>query len=598
MSTVHEQILSVLEGLNPQEQAQVRAKLGRILTHRTAIASYPSPAHLAQLTRPTFLQTPMLDKLDEVLMKAESGEARRIIINTPPQEGKTSRLQDACAWMLLRNPKLRIGFASYEQSIAAQSSMEIRRIIETHGSGYRGQSRATDHVDVLGLALDPDHAQQSNWRLADVPGRRTAAPGGVIAVGVGSSLTGRPVDVLVIDDPIKDAKQADSKVYRKAVIDWYRSVALTRLPPKSIVIIVQTRWHEEDLTGWVCKQDKLRAVPEFVHVNIPAQAKENDILGREPGEYLLSARGRTEKDWEGTKTDVGSRWWNAMYQGDPSPPEGGTFKREYFSKHRVPEAPALRVILTMVDPADNTGDGDEAGIVTGGVDDQGHIYMLEDVSGFFTVAGWIRAAIFAMLRNKSHRIVYEQSLSGLRRHIALEWKTIRKQVREIIKAQSMFSALLDTDWSVVNPVAFAEALKALLDEDDSSEDITLLTQRLRDLWPYVAQIWALPEGGPPIKSIRAEGTKTYRATMASVPYENGIVHHVGDSGKFSEMEHEMATWLEGQDSPNRMDTGVHLVDQLGKLNKLSKVQSAPPGNQMPKRQQAIPQIMRSTRYNR
>lgn len=598
MSDVHEQILKVLDKLNPQEQAQVRARLSRILTHRKAIASYPTPAHLAQLTRPTFLQTPMLDKLDEVLMRAESGEVRRIVVNTPPQEGKTSRLQDACAWMLLRNPKLRIGFASYEQSIAAQSSMEIRRIIETHGSGYRGQARSADNIDVLGLTLDPDHAQQSSWRLADVPGRKNQTPGGVIAVGVGSSLTGRPVDVLVIDDPIKDAKQADSKVYRKAVVDWYRSVALTRLPPSSIVIIVQTRWHEEDLTGWVLKEDKLLAVPKFAHVNIMAQATEGDILGRAPGEYLLSARGRTEEDWEDTKTAVGSRWWNAMYQGNPAPPEGGTFKRAYFDKNRVAEAPSLRVILTMVDPADNTGDGDEAGIITGGIGEDGHIYFLEDNSGHFTVAGWIRAAIFAMLRNRAHRIVYEQSLSSLRRHIAMEWKVIRRQVREIIKAQSMFSSMLETDWTEINPVVFTEVLKTLCDEDDDQADISLLSERLRDLWPYVPQIWALPEGGPPVKSIRAEGSKQHRADMASVPYEGGLVHHVGDSGKFSEYEHEMATWLEGQDSPNRMDTGVHLVDQLGKINKASRVEKTPAGNQMPRRQQPIPQIMRSTRYGR
>lgn len=589
-------IEEVIASLPPHEQAQLRAKLVRVITNRKAVQRFPTPGHLSKFCRPDFVQTPMLDKLDEALMMAERGEAQRIIINTPPQEGKTSRLQDACGWMLIRDPTRRIAFASYEQSIAAQSALEIRRMIEQHGGGYRGQAQHLDHEDALGLLLDPDRAKQTNWSLADVPGRKNARPGSVVAVGVGSSLTGRPVDVMVIDDPIKDAKQADSPVTRRNVIDWYQSVVLTRLPPRSIVIVVQTRWHEGDLSGWLLDQDKKAAFPEWLHVNIPAQAGENDLLGRQPGEYLASARRRSAADWEAKKTAVGTRWWFAMYQGVPSAPEGGTFKREWFEKYRVAEAPPLRSVITLVDPADNTGAGDEAGVVTGGLDANGEIYILEDNSGSYTVAEWVRVALYAMLRHGSGKLVYEQSLSGLRRSIKAEWKRIRQQARELARAQKEWSSFDAKDWPAdPNALAIRDAHAVLADEDDTKDEQAVLIAQLIALWPHVPAVLRLPETGPPVKTIRARGSKSLRAELVSPHFEGGRVHHVG---QMPTMEHQMCTWLPSQDSPDRMDAEVHLVDELAAAATAATVQRPPAGNQLPAKARPMPQIMRTTRYMR
>lgn len=598
MSPLAEKIQEVLERLPPHEQALVRERLARFITQRKAISRFPTPGHLSQFHRAGFVQTPMLDKLDEAIMMAERGEATRIIVNTPPQEGKTSRLQDGCAWMLMRDPTRRIGFASYEQSIAGQSSVAIRQLLETHGSGYRGQVQQIGHEDVLGLMLDPDRAQQTNWSLADVPGRKGARPGGVVAVGIGSALTGRPLDIIVIDDPIKDAKQADSETWRKAVKDWYRSVVLTRLPPRSVVIVVQTRWHDDDLTGWLLKEDAKEKFPQWLHVNIPAQAGEDDALGRKPGEYLLSARGRTAQDWEATRKAVGTRWWFALYQGEPGDPEGGTFKREWFAKCRVPEAPPLRYVMTVIDPADNTGDGDEAGIITGGVDANGEIYILEDNSGHYTVAGWWRAALFAMLRYGAGRIGYEQSLSGLARATKSEWKKIRKQALALARAQKDWSTFDDETWpEKVNLLAMADAEQALASPDDDDEETFERAQQLRELWPHVPAILRLPQLGPPVKRIKAQGSKSLRAELVSPLYENGTVHHVGHLDR---LEHQMTSWLPSQDSPDRMDANVHLINELSAVATAATVQAAkqPDGQPPTDRRQVgqVPQIMRSTRY--
>lgn len=601
--TATDAIRDILDGLTPDERERLQPRLQRLLIHRAAIQRFPTPGHLGQLFRPGWVQTPMLDAIDDALMQAEAGIQTRWVINTPPQEGKSSRLQDAGAWFLMRRPWLRIAYASYEQGIAAQSGLAIRQLIETHGSGYQGQAPNPDREDVLGLLLDPNRAMQTSWSLADVPGRKGMRPGGVLSVGIGSAFTGRPVDVLIVDDPLKDAKAADSVVIRRSVMDWFQSVATTRLGSNAIVIIVQTRWHEDDLSGWVLAEDSARTHPQYRHLNIPAQAEaadehgkcgcrdcagQPDILGRAPGEYLLSARGRSVADWQEKKTAVGSRWWFALYQGRPAPPEGGIFQRAWFDRNRVPVAPELLYVITMVDPADNQGDGDEAGIITGGIDANGDIYILSDDSGHYTVARWVRVAIFAMIRTQSARLAYERSLSGLDRSITAEWKRIRKQARTLAE----HGPDLD-DWPTAPDAVVLDAGRdALADAEDTDVERAGLWRELEELWPYVPRVMHMPAAGPSVKKIKAEGTKSYRASMASPSYEQNRVHHVG---AFVKLEHQMTTWLPTQDSPDRMDAAVHLIMELGKSGGGSEIRSAPADHRLPARQQRIPAILRSTR---
>lgn len=581
-------VARVLAGLNDEERAAAERRLGRVLTHRTAQQRFPTPGHLDQFARPENIQTPMLDLLDGAIVRAFAGEAPRWLFNCPPQEGKTTRLQAAAAWMLLHDPRLRIGFASYEQGIAAQSGLAVRQMIETHGSGYRGQRADPDHVDSLGLLLDPDRAMQTSWTLADVPGRKGVRPGGVISVGVGSALTGRPLDVLIVDDPLKDARAADSLVHRENVKNWFQSVASTRLAGRSIVIVIQTRWHEDDLTGWLLKEDALRSAPQYRHLNIAAQAEADDPLGREPGEWLTSARERSAEEWQRKREDVGTRWWFALYQGDPSPPEGGIFHRAWFDKHRVAELPRLVHKAVYVDPADNDGDGDEAGIVVSGVDATGNVYLLEDASDHYTVGGWVRAALFAMLRWDASRLAYEQSLSGLRRAIRTEWRIIRRDALAL-------RAALPGDWPRgPDPEALSAALEARLDADHTDDERTDARTRLSALWPYVPAVLNLPETGPPVRRLPARGSKTVRAELVSPLFENGrarIYRHL------PELERQMRTWRATQDSPDRMDAAVHAVDDMS-ANGASGTVHRPTGGNLATRSTAMPQIMRSTRRGR
>lgn len=172
--------------------------------------------------------------------------------------------------------------------------------------------------------------------------------GGVYCTGIGGALTGRPADVMVIDDPHKGRKEADSQTYRDAAWDWWTESARTRLGPNAPVVLIMTRWHQDDLAGRLLRYDE----DSWTVINIPARANHRpeqgqaDPLGREPGDYLESTRGRHQMrapgtcpkhpgvgccEWQDIEHDVGSRAWNALYQGEPSPPEGSIFRRSWFT---------------------------------------------------------------------------------------------------------------------------------------------------------------------------------------------------------------------------------------------------------------------------
>jgi predicted phage terminase large subunit-like protein len=280
--------------------------------------AYRTPGELAQALDPSTRQTPALDLIDANLLDVAEGRCERLIICMPPQEGKSERVSRRTPlWLLARNPDLRIALASYEHGVARRWGRAIRNDIAEHPE--------------LGLTVRHDTSAAHEWQLE---GHR----GGMYCVGIGGALTGRPVDVLLIDDPIKDRKQADSQLYRDTVWDWWTNVARTRLAPGAPVVLILTRWHDDDLAG------RLLAEPDSAWrlLNIPARADhkpelgQTDPLGRTPGEWMLSARGRTVAQWEQIRVEVGSRAFSALYQGRASPDVGNVWQRPWWRRYRTP----------------------------------------------------------------------------------------------------------------------------------------------------------------------------------------------------------------------------------------------------------------------
>lgn len=281
--------------------------------------SWKTPGTLAKRLNPDTVQTPALDAIDAALMELIDTPDGRLIINLPPQEGKSTRTaKDFVAWVLKHRPWLRVVTGSYAQGLASRNGRYVRNMIR-------------DNPD-LGVTIAKDNGAASEWEIA---GR----DGGMLAVGRGAGVTGRRADLLVIDDPLKDRAEADSETIRQACWDWWIDSLSTRLSPGAPVVLIQTRWHEDDLAGRL-----LSAADGHLWkvLNIPAQADhdpekgETDPLGRKPGEYLESARGRTPEQWEAIKVRVGTRTWNALYQGRPTSPGGTIFKRAWWRRYEQP----------------------------------------------------------------------------------------------------------------------------------------------------------------------------------------------------------------------------------------------------------------------
>lgn len=280
---------------------------------------WDTPGAMATALDRATIQTPALELIDDRLAKVAAGDIERLIINMPPQEGKSERTSRRFPlWLLHRNPNLRIGIVSYGHSVAQRFGRRIRDDLKNHPE--------------LGLRLSDSSQRQDEFELL---GYR----GGLVCVGIQGSLTSRPIDVLIIDDPYKDAKQADSKAWKQTVENFWREVALPRLAPGAPVVLIQTRWREDDMAGWLSSE----FADEWEVLNIPARADhdpskgETDVLGREPGEFMISARGRSDSDWEKKIREVGSRSWNALYQGRPSPSDGTIFKRDQWRWYDQPQ---------------------------------------------------------------------------------------------------------------------------------------------------------------------------------------------------------------------------------------------------------------------
>ena len=224
----------------------------------------------------------------------------------------------APAWYLGNHPDHQWVQASYAANLA-----------ETHSRYSREIVSSADYDVLYGLRPSTRTNSVADWTLQ---GHR----GGVRAVGVGGGLTGRRADVLVIDDPIANLVAAYSENTRETVWGWWRSVARTRLHPHSVVILVMTRWHYDDLAGRLLAEDKRTGRNRWRVVRIPARADEpTDPLGRAEGAVVWPERFRrpadAERFYDDLREDVGPVEWAAMYQQRPTLGEGAMFKGEYWS---------------------------------------------------------------------------------------------------------------------------------------------------------------------------------------------------------------------------------------------------------------------------
>lgn len=248
------------------------------------------------------------------------GKIKNLMVFMPPQHGKSEIISRMFpAWALGRNPELKIAGCSYSIDLASQFSRSIQRSIDSpeyqsifpetylNGSNVR--------TDTKGYLRNVD--------IFETVGHR----GFYKAVGVGGGLTGTPVDIAIIDDPVKDAIEAQSPTYRERVWDWYNTVLTTRLHNDSRQLFIMTRWHEDDLAGRL-----LKAEPGAWHViTIPAICEvdnDNGLSKRKVGDALWPWKHSLKKLL--TQKQRAPREFNALYQQRPTVEGGNIVKRDWF----------------------------------------------------------------------------------------------------------------------------------------------------------------------------------------------------------------------------------------------------------------------------
>lgn len=234
----------------------------------------------------------LASKLEDV----EAGRIKRLAVLMAPRHGKSKLSSELFpSWYLGRNPNRRVLSLSYGQDLADVFGRAVRNYLRnpTFAALFPGCQ----------IASDSNSIKRFN----------TLAGGGYVTIGVGGATTGRGADLLVLDDLIKDREQADSSVYRENLIDWYRSVARTRLQPNGSIVLVQTRWGTQDFVAWLLSET---AHENWEVISLPAIALENDPLGRQPGEALWD-EAYPLPVLEETRATLGSRDWNALYQQCP-----------------------------------------------------------------------------------------------------------------------------------------------------------------------------------------------------------------------------------------------------------------------------------------
>ena len=289
------------------------------------------------------------------LEAVERGEIKRLMIFMPPRHGKSMLASEFFpAWYLGRNPEHYVIAATYSQELADDFGRKVRGQIAdpSFGAIFPGVKLAADSQSVKRF-----HVEGGGQEVA------TAQRGAYYAVGVGGPLTGRGAHLLLIDDPVKNREEADSELVRRRIKDWYTSTAYTRLMPGARIVIIQTRWHEDDLSGWLLEDHKHEG---WEVLSLPALSDDGQALW--PEHY-------SAKNLERIKLAVGPRDWSALYQQRPAPESGDYFRREWFKYYD--NAPQHLQIYGASDYAITNKGGDFTVHGVFGVDRERGIYLLD-----------------------------------------------------------------------------------------------------------------------------------------------------------------------------------------------------------------------------
>lgn len=330
--------------ISRQEAAQTllqRRSIRRSLTDWCRYAGFEPARHHRLL----------IDKLEAITR----GDIDRLAVFMPPGAAKSTYASILFApWYFGNYPNHCIIAASHTAELAEKWGRRVRNLVNEHSL-------------VLGVNLASDSQAAGRWE--------TGTGGEYFAAGVGGAIAGRRADLVVIDDPVRSREDADSELIRDKTWDWYKSDLYTRLKPGGRIVLIQTRWHEDDLAGRLLA-DMATGSDQWDVISLPAVAEANDPLGRRPGEALWP-EWENNDELERKRRTVGPRDWTALYQQRPAPEEGDYFKAEWLRPYdKTPARETIR-IYGGSDYAVTADGGDYTVHAVVGLDPEGRMYLLD-----------------------------------------------------------------------------------------------------------------------------------------------------------------------------------------------------------------------------
>lgn len=332
-----------------------------------------SVAAYARLLWPAFQRPKHIEFLTKVLHAVECGKKDRVIVTMPPRHGKSNLCsQFFPAWYLGRHPDHYVITSSYAQTLADDFGRKVRNLLADpmHSTVFPGSQLSEDSASVQRFA--------------------TTKGGQYYAVGRGGSITGRGGNLIVIDDPIKDREEANSERIRGLLHDWFTSVVYTRLMPAGKMLVIQTRWHEDDLAGWLLREHMDDGWELF---NMPAIA-EKDEGWRGEGDALWPDRypvridpGEKGTSLERIRKAIGSTDFTSLYQQRVGAADGEIFLSRWFDSSQYEKTSAREMTkYILVDPANSKRKkSDYTAMIVIGLSTDRNVYVLDMIRDRFSL---------------------------------------------------------------------------------------------------------------------------------------------------------------------------------------------------------------------
>ena len=345
------------------------------------------PDHPDSVDHTLYEETPVACLLTDIMHRVDLGIMKRVCISMAPQTGKSEVLsRNGPAWLSGRNPRRNMILGSYNQDFADEFGSEVRSIL--HNQAFH--------------AVFPEHALKRGGGKTSL--LQTTVGGKMAFVGVGGSGTGKPADMFFVDDPIRNDQDAQSPTYRETIWNWFTKVAMTRIHVGSSIVVVATRWSQDDLIGRLADPDHPERNGRFkgidrrwTYINIPAVISDPRLakaLGlrleppTNPDVISMFGAGPMCSIWANRKPlellaeakEADARGFSALSMGSPTPEEGDQFKTDWLIEYDREDLPKDLVYYGASDHAvSEKTRADHTVIGCAGVDTRDHIWVLPDL---------------------------------------------------------------------------------------------------------------------------------------------------------------------------------------------------------------------------